>query len=106
MKEIQTAKDAYVAADVLIEVVASLHGSHEDAIERAFEEVLGLSCGSPQAALDKVMTERAEAVAMFDPIAQRIAELEDALTKIRELAAPRTIRRNARIQALVARVMP
>jgi len=82
MEQILAAKRALAAADVMTQAAELMPPSAREALELATRKVLGV--GSDDEAL-KALTQRAETVTEFDPLTERIDELEETLNAIVDL---------------------
>lgn len=105
---IDAAKVAAVMAETLVEVVGYIHEETPTAVDSAFSTALGLPIGCSQAQIDVALETRVTNCTKFDPLVQRIEELEDTLRQVGQLANrhPRGVKRLVQINALIERVLP
>ena len=83
---INDAKKALAGLEVMAAIIEVVSARRPDIVEQAAEQVLGMKAGIGDHEFNAILDKRAEAVTHFDKYADRIAELEEALQEVKEMA--------------------
>jgi hypothetical protein len=83
---INDAKKALAGLELMMAIVEEINARRPDLVQQAAAKVLGVNANVGDDVFNAILDKRAAAVTHFDKYADRVAELEHALTQVRDLA--------------------